>query len=90
MLQIDTDNKETVLQKHYGFAMYGFRSKLAGLSKMVCLWQTIKNTLAYYEIRPFAVNYESVMFYSNEPYTIKLFWVILNLFYMLGHFIIVH
>jgi hypothetical protein len=33
--------------------------------KLVCLWLKIEKTLAYYEICPFAVNYESVMFYSS-------------------------
>jgi hypothetical protein len=32
-------------------------------------------TLAYYEICPFPVNYESVMFYSTGPGIIKSVWV---------------
>jgi len=28
---------------------------------------TIENTLAYYDIRPFTVNYESIMFYGTSP-----------------------
>jgi hypothetical protein len=35
----------------------------------MCSWLTIENTLAYYEICPFAVNYESVMSFSTGPST---------------------
>jgi hypothetical protein len=30
-----------------------------------------KKTLAYYKIWPFAVNYESVMFYSTGPWSVN-------------------
>jgi len=47
--------------KHYGFVIYGYRSK------GVCLWLTIEKHLANYEMWPFAVNYEYVIFYSTSP-----------------------
>jgi hypothetical protein len=42
--------------KHYGFVKNRFRSKLV-------------YSIAYYEICPFSVNYESAMFYSTGPWS---------------------
>jgi hypothetical protein len=48
--------------------MYGFRNKLVCLSKLVCFEAgNRKDTLAYYEICPFAIKYECVMFYNTDP-----------------------
>jgi len=38
-------------------------------SKLVCLFGPIQKTLAYYEICPFPVNHETVMFYNTGPWT---------------------
>ncbi len=48
------------------------------LLKLVCLWLASEKTLAYYEISLFAVNYESLMFYSAQHWWYKMakYWEI--------------
>ncbi len=53
--------------EHYGYLMYVFRSKLMCLSELVEAIVDSNKTLAYDEIYPFTVHYESVMFYSTGP-----------------------
>ncbi len=50
--------------------MFGLCSKLVHLSKPIKVIDNIKDK-AYYEICPFSVNYESVMFYSAGANFIK-------------------
>jgi hypothetical protein len=47
--------------------MYGLRNMLVCLSEPVQVTDNNKTTLAYYEICPFSVDYELVMFYRTGP-----------------------
>ncbi len=67
--------------KHYGFVIYGRRSKLlclfvqANVFVQTCvLVQAKRHSLTYYEIFQLSINYEFVMFRSTgpEPCTLKL------------------
>jgi hypothetical protein len=54
--------------KHYGLVIYGFRSKLACLLKSVKVNDNNDTTLGLFKICLFLVHFESVMFYSTDPF----------------------
>ncbi len=54
-----------VLYKYFGRVIYRFRSKLAYLSKLECLRQTINKTIAYYDVSPFVLHYRFIKFYRT-------------------------
>jgi hypothetical protein len=58
----------TLTIRHYGFVMYGFRSKLMGLSQPVQVTDNNNATLAYYVTCPFTDHYKSVKFYCTDPW----------------------
>ncbi len=53
---------------HYGLVIYGFRGKLACLLKPVKVNDNNDTTLALFKICSFFVHFESVMFYSTDPF----------------------
>jgi hypothetical protein len=53
--------------KNYDSVIYGFRGKIVCLCTTHWKRLTIEKALAYYEICPFSVYYESVMLYSTGP-----------------------
>ncbi len=61
---------EACIIKHEGFVMYRLYSKILSLlaQASVCVYPSQK-AIAYYEICPFSVNYESVIFYDTGPWS---------------------
>jgi hypothetical protein len=53
--------------KHYGFVMYGFRSKLICLYEQMKVTDDSKKTLAYFGMCQFCIHFESKMFYRTTP-----------------------
>jgi hypothetical protein len=53
--------------KHYGSVIFRFQGKLVCLLKPVIVTDG-STALAYYDICPFSVPYESVMFYNKSPW----------------------
>ncbi len=68
LVELLLDPRGCTIKKHYGFVKYRFTCKLVCLLQLwSSQWKglTLENTPAYYEICPFSLNCEPVVFYST-------------------------